>query len=138
MSLEMFVSKREKRVQHLLRLAELCSTDEDERRLRYMDEVEKIMFADTEDISILTNEELQEKRHPSIYYFNEYINKKDFNFEKVGVREIYNLYLNYCLNVNEKPEPIQRVTKYITYANNLKSQTVYKDGSYFRGFRYIK
>lgn len=81
---------KEKRISTLLRMAELCTSDQEERKNIYMDEVDKLLFGDVGEMIPVRIED-EKYKHLETFY--------ERHMEEMNgttSRNAYALYIQYC------------------------------------------
>lgn len=92
-------SSKQIKISNLLRMAELCSSDETERKQVYMNELDKLLFNDVDTEHFNEVYICEEKYKHLIDFFEQY--KRIMHNHSSS--ENYDLYVRYCLNLNIEP-----------------------------------
>lgn len=115
-------SRNETKINQLLRLAELCDSDDTERKKKYMDMAESLLFATSENLPEhdSSNGYVRECDKHLIPFYKEYkgiLLNVDCNLN-------YDLYLKYCTEKNIAPLPFLVFCMQMCRIFNLKSKAV--------------
>ena len=97
-------SSKQIRINNLLRMAELCTSDDVERKAMYMDELDKLMFEDTVNEEVKGVYVCEEKYKHLVDFFAEF---KPMLHNHAS-SDNYDLYVRYCLNLSI--EPLSKLT----------------------------
>lgn len=92
-------SSKQIRISNLLRMAELCSSDDVERKAIYMNELDKLMFEDGDVEKVNEIYVCEKKYNHLIDFFKEYKHM----IHNHSSSDNYDLYVRYCLNLNIEP-----------------------------------
>ena len=97
-------SSKQIRINNLIRMAELCTSDDVERKAMYMDELDKLMFEDTVNEAVRGVYVSDEKYNHLVDFFAEF---KPMLHNHAS-SDNYDLYVRYCLNLSI--EPLSKLT----------------------------
>lgn len=129
-------SNQQWRVQQLIRMAELCDSDEKVRKRMYMDEAERLLFGQGEDENqdTLTLQEIAQERYPNILTFWEYCKKENLEVLDVAVSEVYENYVGFCSVRGFKAMHKNPFGKAFKAISGLQSKMVARKGERYRAF----
>jgi len=119
---------KEKRISTLLRMAELCSSDQEERKNRYLNEADKLMFGDVDDV-MEQRFVIEDGKYKHLENF--YKKYRDRLNWETG-RNNYKLYIAYCKSVGETPLKFRSFCKAMTDRFPFKSVVTHDGCGYER------